>query len=527
MIEIENDVFVVHKDDDDYKARRINNLLVRTGRGYQDYEAKYREKYKDFLDVSFDDDRGMLDYLLVDDGYRVLLGYHSSLLVTAFYNLVYRNQIPDRLLPRHFFRTRLMDCLFVERRQEKPPPKEGEKKQKVDYFGFDGPMVFCNINDDLLCYAREMRMIKTKEELIAKYRNWMLAFCTPTPVEMQTYTNPFEFYLTADSQFGKYYDVLYKLKKQIGDRLVIIPGDGVGMGSIICTCLGLNYLSSEPNEIGSLACALGIISNQNSGVTRRKDSVIFLANMSDYLKLDTYIDEDYIILDENRLFPGYREKDIKWSSHGYVHTNLPCSDDFVCFGKAVSNALPMVRDRKNVPLSSKAEFFLLENALAVYTDGIVETCTKPIEGGDHYIDTKSYVSNQKKVKKNRYDYLDLDIVTKNRPYNLRQGKVGNVKIINGQPYTCGSETVHVSENRVRTIDIPDYRSRRVLEKWEYRDDVLLGYTPFPLAIRCLFEGETKRDVLYSYTLDKKINLHVFRELLDYMPTQKEVLFKEV
>jgi len=86
----------------------------------------------------------------------------------------------------------------------------------------------------------------------------------PLKVTEQYYDDPRHFYVTVEKQFSLYYETMYKLKREYKGKdplKFFIPGDGVGIGSIISMMLGVEYYSTEPNGIGSVARSLGIISS--------------------------------------------------------------------------------------------------------------------------------------------------------------------------------------------------------------------------------------------------------------------------
>jgi len=233
-----------------------------------------------------------------------------------------------------------------------------------------------------------MIFLKSKMDklaLIGLYRNWLKRHALVSHVSEIDYSDPRGFSYIAERQFGSYYEIISRLKKNIGDRIVVIPGDGVGTGSMICSLLEISYESSEPNGIGSVAIGLGIITSVEAVSKLDKSKVYFLANLSEFIDYRDYMICDYIIIDEDRLYPGYDSNAIKYSTHGRLHTNISSFDEYVTFPRVVSKAAVMLKGKKNVPMDSKSEYYLLEQGIPVYTDGNVITCGPSLPGGDHYI----------------------------------------------------------------------------------------------------------------------------------------------
>jgi hypothetical protein len=271
-----------------------------------------------------------------------------------------------------------------------------EKKEIVirdemdDFLGFFGGV--CHMETLKRDYSRYYSRIKnefTVKDIIIKYRNWLSVTSLDTKISDIDYVSPREFGLNFERQFASYYEVFDKIKKYDKDIKVFIPGDGVGAGSIICSILGIDYYSTEHSGLGSVAYGLGIISSNNLQYLPMDNRVSCLFNLSNFFDIRSILSDRYVVFDENRLIKGMPFCDIKFTSNGKVYSNF-LEDDFSTMTNEISRASAMLRHKCNVPLNSKAEFYLLKENFPVYNDGVVCTVTPSLyTNSPHYIDTTS------------------------------------------------------------------------------------------------------------------------------------------
>jgi len=267
--------------------------------------------------------------------------------VSSFSSLVYRSE-PTSLIPKFFFLSRCIKSLLFIKHEIKEVEVVYEEFDfgTIDFLGYLGNEVSY---DQSLNYDSYYDFLKSKMDklaLIGLYRNWLKRHALVSHVSEIDYSDPRGFSYIAERQFGSYYEIISRLKKNIGDRIVVIPGDGVGTGSMICSLLEISYESSEPNGIGSVAIGLGIITSVEAVSKLDKSKVYFLANLSEFIDYRDYMICDYIIIDEDRLYPGYDSNAIKYSTHGRLHTNISSFDEYVTFPRVVSKAAVMLKGKK-------------------------------------------------------------------------------------------------------------------------------------------------------------------------------------
>jgi len=350
-----------------------------------------------------------------------------------------------------------------------------------------------------------------KCQIVSCYRAYLNLHAEQSKVSSIFYDSPFDFILTAEKQFGYYIELFQRANLDNPGSKFYIYNDGVGIGSMVCIALGLPYVSFETYGIGTLAYKLGIITHA-SPVEYYEQKIIgkgqpedihFYGNLSNFYNLSGLIKgKQYIVVDENRLFTGCDMRDIKWSTHGRVFTNCIRGDDFVTFGREICRSLPMIAKKKNVPMSPKAEYFLLANDLQVYTDGRVKTITQPTSGGDFYIDVTDSVRDYKKLDCFISNYnppnsqIDvLNIITRNRPLS-DFGKNGDLKRYKFQEYEYGTHDFVVDDEIAFKIDWKKYKDPRFLHDFFFQDGLYFGAVNRPEYVRYLIEDGRKKYIMF-------------------------------
>jgi len=242
--------------------------------------------------------------------------------------------------------------------------------------------------------------------------------------------------------------------------------------------------------------------------------VALLFNLSLYQ--DVNVSGEYVVIDENRLFPGIDLSCAKRSTHMKVTSNVVLSDNFTQGGSVICKAINMLREKKNVPLSPKAEAFLIENDLPVYSMPGVKTCTVPIGKGDFVIDVDS---------KNKEGIEQFDIVGKNDPYNLRAGKFMENKFYKG-----GEFLVDIVSSRCyfddgcKSFDVPRYNDPAELRNWHRFADFFVGDSHHPWYVRYLWDGEKRVNLVFMSTVTKNSKIwYVFRDRSKIVSVLNEVV----
>jgi len=417
------------------------------------------------------------------------------------------------------------------------------------FLGFLGNPVGFECDFDYTLYYDYVRENYEMDEIVFKYRNFLKFNAVKSKAGMIKYDNPFEFVHTMEKQMALYYESLYKAKNEYPDAVFYIPNDGLGACSIVCMMLELPYYSTENYGIGSMAVSLGIITSSRLGIEIAYD-IIVLCNLSSYVNVSSYVgDSKYIVIDENRLYEGVVVPDIKKSTHGQVSSNI-LADDFITVTRQICTSYPMIKDKRNIPLSSKAEMYLLEKGLEVYTDGDIDTVTKAVSGGDHYIDVvdstyatykrdkykvclcevekqltplrKGYIMYCPKCEvhyhisesftKFPYDYLN--IVNRNKPRFFDRGKMGNVKEYGNCRFVVADENKIATDNEFFLHRVHLYENPRELKYYEMIDGFFVGKCANPHSIRYLYDNGVRRSLIFMRTLDKnRERYYVFRDVM--------------
>jgi len=118
-----------------------------------------------------------------------------------------------------------------------------------------------------------------------QYLQDLSKYSVDLPTRYEKYDTPLSFVRVAMSQLELYTEVLSTMKEPI-----YIPGDGLGLGSIVCRMLGKQYVSSEPNSIGDIAIKKKIITEKDSYQYKEECNSVFFGNVLLLLHSDVVFD---------------------------------------------------------------------------------------------------------------------------------------------------------------------------------------------------------------------------------------------
>jgi len=283
---------------------------------------------------------------------------------------------------------------------------------------------------------------------------------------------------------------------------------------MICYALDIPYYSQEENEIGRVAYGLGIISSRSVDFEIREKDVVILANLSSYISLKDYLERDYVVVDENRLFEGVVIDHLKRSSHGRVYSNVIKSDSFITFPRPIAQALPLIRDYKCIPLDTKSEMYLYLNGMVAYTDGLVQTILPS------QIIVDNSVKGNKEREKIRYIMTNdkvglydvgksyLNIVTRGMPYSDSY-KVGEVKIIDNEKYVVVDSVVKVnkSDDEFYFKTFKPYNNPYELRKYTSYESFIIGEAEKGSKKRFMYELGEKVYLIFLHSVKKKDKIY--------------------
>jgi len=171
---------------------------------------------------------------------------------------------------------------------------------KVDFFGL---FIGVNCNDIRVNYANDYLAYVSATYSIADcvkmYLNYLDVNQMELKVGLNTWGNPRYFVDTMRRQIEMYGRII----RQHRDSFYHIIGDGPGTASIACIIEGVEYSSSEPNQIAQMAKELGIVRLKKY---EGKKKILFLANIAEYVDISSFVknEEKVIVIDERRCFEG-------------------------------------------------------------------------------------------------------------------------------------------------------------------------------------------------------------------------------
>jgi len=447
---------------------------------------------------------------------------------------------------------------------------EGPAFQFKDYdiFGVFGIATQLNSNLDYASYLQYVRDTYDKKKIVQFYRSHVAKYAQSVKLRDIEYSHPYEFWITAEKQFPLYYEVISKLKKKIKDLKIFVPFDGLGIVSMLCIALDIPYYSYESYEIGSIACELGIITSRVADRVCAVDEVFILGNLSNYYNVSSMIDnclsKKYVVIDENRLFYNINVNDIKYSTHGRVTSNV-LDDDFIGGGPPIATSETMLKEKKCIPLSAKAEMYLLCSRLPVYTDGFVVTYTPAQSKGDFYIDTSDtniviharspYVCSDCKKDFNNYRILSkkyiqyecscgkvavqqfehnfddygkdlryLNVVNRNYPNDLVSAKNGVIKRHEGDLGVVEDGEMKIfTDYEFRSVTFRMYENPRELKNYFESGGYYIGKCVNPRTVRYLYCDGRFINLMYVRFLDKGgVRYYAFRDALSKKPIEYDL-----
>jgi len=217
-----------------------------------------------------------------------------------------------------------------------------------------------------------------KMYLVECYLRWLRENNATLPIKDNDYSNPLNFVDYFFRQIGQYMDIIrHKL-----DRKYFIVGDGPGTASVACMLLGVNYFSYEPNDIGSKAREISLITSRQR-IDPDKDDIVFLANVGPYVDYNEYLDYDRVIVDYSGV-----PSDIKRSNGGRGSVYATYDISLVSFPRR-SSCLGLLKDKKVNPQTDLAYQMCVENGIEVSKEAQYKVTT------DEYSDEFNMVSMEK------------------------------------------------------------------------------------------------------------------------------------
>jgi len=420
-------------------------------------------------------------------------------------------------IPYSFFNFKYIKMIYVWKYSREDKEVEEmeifeEEDKDEDFLGIETGLVLRYNGEKVTnTYFEKIRQKFSMKEIVRRYRHWLNNVPLPGRVSEMDYSTPYDFINVFINQFGVYWEVMLKFKRENPEKKVFIRNDGLGAMSMMCIALGIEYRSVEVYGIGEVAYRLGIIKSRDLFYEKEEGEVEILANLSNYIDISKYTKEEYIVIDENRLYDGIELKDVMRTSKMRVVTNV-LKDNFINAGKDISKAKPMLKKQKNIPIDAKAEAFLLMSDLEVYTDGVVETKTKAKKVSSE--DKKCYIMTTEKNIKSSNDLSNyyLNIVNRNVPTNWRVGKFGETKLYRDSTFIFAGDEVKLStEYSFSTLKLSRYKDPHELKEWQKDGYFIIGNNENPAGKYYYVDRGVKKSVIFLNSIydkqGKKIDVY--------------------
>jgi hypothetical protein len=322
------------------------------------------------------------------------------------------------------------------------------------------------------------------EKKIEHYLRWMRENAFPVAIYNNDYSSPLYFVDYFFKQLAQYIDILRNYK----DREIYIIGDGPGTASIACRFLGLAYYSYEPNKIGYKARQLGIISSDIPGEIKKND-LVFIANVSEFIDYDDFIDYERVIVD----FSCKEVEDMisVASSRGSVH----CARDIVLmsFPKR-SRCLGLLRGKNVIPKTPLAKAICNDNGINIGKE-------EPDIQKNYYVTTDPYDD-------------EMNVISMEKPSDSRAHK-GHMK------KKFGTFFVHYDDGQQIFFDdgfdlyySQSYKKSRYVTDYYMEGNLIHAHSPRPEKVRGIQADDgriTRLFYLYSYESEGKM-YGVYRSL---------------
>jgi len=147
-----------------------------------------------------------------------------------------------------------------------------------------------------------------KKEIVKFYMNYLEQSARNIAVSEVDYMHfTTDFYYKSMSQMEQYDYVLSQFE------YIALPSDGLGLASCLCILNDKEYVSWEPNKIGTMAKKLGIITDDKRVVDRAYTYVYFYCVQ--YYTLPEFINQRYVVWDVTHIKKPGLEKSLVCSTN--------------------------------------------------------------------------------------------------------------------------------------------------------------------------------------------------------------------
>lgn len=321
-------------------------------------------------------------------------------------------------------------------------------------------------------YQDAVSTIYDKDFLYKKYRYAMYVNAITVPLWANTYHDPMSFSVHFERQVQQYVDVFSKCSP---GRLNIV-GDGPGTASLAAYVVGRQYVSSEPNGIGSIARDIGLITS-NQLCCIEKNDILCLFNVFSHVSVDLYYHPRVIVIEQNFQQSMIRKKDKQKNKKDYIPLKA--------LGTGAAKVYYRGVDIK--PLTT----FKLQNPKYMFTkDGLVG----PVDPQDDKAKTIAQmcrIPTDDKAVKVTSDVCRpyLNLLTRNNPNDLRAKTIvdKNVRDVFVSVYP-GHNRIFTNDSYVQ-IDATNYGNNIRCRKYEYIQGFYLVMSQRPERVSGIYDED--------------------------------------
>jgi len=193
-----------------------------------------------------------------------------------------------------------------------------------------------------------------------------------------------------------------------------------------------------------------------------------------------------VVVDEDRLFKGYETFQEVLGTYGMVWTrDVTFYQPLLQFNKPIASCFGMIKNKKNVPVDPKAEYYLLSCGLPVYQNLNHQVLTRmPLLDGDYTVTAQG-------------NEALFCLKTRSNVFDVKYGKHGDLKKIgedistfNGPCYSCNDEN-----ERIDLYDPVSYSDPYILRDPQMINGIYFGFHPKPEIVRYMLDTNGHRSRL--------------------------------
>jgi len=306
------------------------------------------------------------------------------------------------------------------------------------------------------------------EDIMGMYVSWMKLNQRTMGAQKSGYASPLDFVKYFETQMSQYQDII---RSSGFEGRFFIPGDGPGTASMAAYRERKNYVSYEPNGIGSVAVGLKLISSVEKPHVNEDDCVL-LFNVCDEFDVSDYNSFKYVIAVSASCGFGlldFRAMIRCEGGRGHVYSTFPFKKELVTFPRDTTN-FGMYLNKSVNPLDRKSEEMCYSERLVVDPAGVDITF-------DYGVDA-------------------MNMYTREHPRDKR-AKVGALKEWKGKyfKYVVDGQVVLFSEG-IKRYSARKYKAVGFVTKYAVLNGLVYVRSARPEKIRGIINDAGQRRLIY-------------------------------